>query len=116
MTPSDEQRRALEWFNRLLISLNQNVGDPSDFDSACVKTIRAALSQPEPEVWQPIESAPRDERTFVGYSPSHGISANVRWSNVRKDFDENGFSSLARDWTHWMPLPAPPLALLAGDE
>lgn len=57
--------------------------------------------------WQDISTAPRDGSKFIGYSPSHGIRTGVCWEEKRQDFDL-GFSSLLRDWTHWMPLPPKP--------
>lgn len=64
--------------------------------------------------WLPIESAPRDGTLFIGYSPNMGVRRNVSFNKNRQDFDI-GFSSMIRDWTHWMPqseLPAPPTAHL----
>lgn len=58
--------------------------------------------------WQPIESAPRDGRPFIGYSPANGVLCDVMWSFEREDFDLNGWSCCARDWTHWMPQSKPP--------
>lgn len=66
--------------------------------------------------WQPIETAPKD-----GTEPlvSHGEFASVVW------WDEIGSgwivaaladqSIYAPNPTHWMPLPAPPVALAQGD-
>lgn len=63
--------------------------------------------------WQPIETAPKDGTFFIGYSPTHKVKQNIKWSSKRQDFDLNGWSGLKRDWTHWMPqkpLPPPPIA------
>lgn len=63
--------------------------------------------------WQKIETAPRDGTKFYGYNGQ--VVRDVMWSEKRKDFDVNGYSCLARGYTHWMPqepLPQPP----KGDE
>jgi hypothetical protein len=56
--------------------------------------------------WQPIETAPQDGVRFLGLS----------WDGVIKQgYIAEGWcwaeqSSAAQEFTHWMPLPAPPSA------
>ena len=72
--------------------------------------IRADLCRPEPQGWQPIETAPRDgmlmllrqpygddwSGTFVGF-----------WSKPRECFMYASDRPIA-GLSHWMPLPEPP--------
>lgn len=72
-------------------------------------------SVPEQDSWQPIETAPKDERiigAYFGPDKSFYSAASVmrffQWETMEK--------ALASGWhypvepTHWMPLPPPPEA------
>lgn len=81
--------------------------------------LRDAAAKAAPQ-WQPIETAPKDGRSILLYSPS-GAMVKASWEDV--DFDEFRGVSLY-DWvasgcvfaewemrsqpTHWMPLPPAP--------
>ena len=89
------------------------------------------------EAWQPIETAPKDGRTLLlGYFNSHGKWRTMRgrWYSLDTIVEEWEESDLAGEgwyetvvesddypncwWaepTHWMHLPPPPAAALAGD-
>jgi len=54
--------------------------------------------------WQPIETAPRDQRTIIAYYPVAGTNL-VFWSFAER-YGHETRSSLAP--TLWQPLPAPP--------
>lgn len=83
-------------------------GDESLLDR--VKRIRALCksARAHSDGWRDISTAPKDGTPFIGYSPSHGVKGDVRWSHERQDFDLNGWSSLKRDWTKWQPPLAAP--------
>lgn len=78
--------------------------------------------------WQPIETAPKDgtavlvygDGAFVG-APNTGVREWVQLTeNYGRWFEPNISAHESDDWldgrtvysnlTHWMPLPAPPLA------
>lgn len=61
--------------------------------------------------WKPIESAPRDGTTILGYwAPAVEMGSSAidvtcwlgRWT------DPDDVEAHYNDPTHWMPLPAPP--------
>lgn len=70
------------------------------------------------QVWQPIETAPKDGTSILVAAPG-GVVTEASWSSRDNGwFDAYG---LREDpWegnklhpTHWMPLPEPPPALAA---
>jgi hypothetical protein len=75
--------------------------------------------------WQPIETAPKDGRTILGYSES-GQMLIWRWDTDRyakkpkpywrafSVFGVTGERSMQP--THWMPLPEPPNSALTPPE
>lgn len=73
-------------------------------------------------MWQPIETAPRDGTEFLAYD-AHAKKMDVcEWIDsrsvhiqpVQSDGDygpsEDDFGYHLSAITHWMPLPAPPVA------
>lgn len=76
----------------------------------------APAGVPEPQGWQPIETAPRDEEVFFWVVPKTPEEAFIDTSG-KSIFGTHGphwhrgrlktWSSLSKA-THWMPLPAPP--------
>jgi hypothetical protein len=62
--------------------------------------------------WLPIETAPRDGSAVLGFEKqgNHpGDWSVIRWTGYEFEGDRIG------NPTHWMPLPAPPLAAVRGD-
>lgn len=67
----------------------------------------------EPNVWQPIETAPKDGSQILMFAQPvsapdgrFGIGCFIEWRGEGMLWDWTwGFQP-----THWMPLPAPPLA------
>jgi hypothetical protein len=65
-----------------------------------IKQARAALTQPAPSAWKPMETAPKDGTIFLATEGSAMVTTywhRNQWKAV--------------DWanpTHWMPLPPPP--------
>lgn len=69
--------------------------------------------------WQPIETAPKDERSILVFDSTYGI-VTVKWRHDdcwggvwgKEDYIQDGSiyddALIARDLTHWMPLPDPP--------
>ena len=62
--------------------------------------------------WQPIETAPKDGRTILGWDRLATRAYTMRWGHsvsiyvLREWWGEGG----AERPTHWMPLPKPPAA------
>lgn len=80
----------------------------------------AALARIEAEGWRPIETAPKDGSTIIGWSKYCLEPVTVRWvGNDWQSVWERGRvvssqSDFGTDYetpgplTHWRPLPAPP--------
>lgn len=66
--------------------------------------------------WQPIETAPRDGKSFLAYygmsddSVPHPIVLVVSWSAYVSEFEPDYFigDDLENRPISWQPLPAPP--------
>jgi len=63
-------------------------------------------------MWQPIETAPKNDTCVDIYSAMHGRCTEMRRTVLSKTNifyrpNESGYSCV-RDATHWMPLPPPP--------
>lgn len=78
----------------------------NDF-SALVQESRRTYRASE---WQPIETAPKDGTSILGYRDGFN-RISVWWLfNNRWNCDASYFSRPLLPPTHWMPFPAPPLA------
>jgi hypothetical protein len=78
-----------------------------------------------PSEWQPIETAPKDGTQILCFDVRTG---EIRVAIRKLFFDRSGAYEWFRDdkivpghtWsllpTHWMPLPAPPVAHLAKEQ
>lgn len=56
-----------------------------------------------PSPWRPIQSAPKNGSTFIGFDANIGLVHSSSWHPERKcwvDFETND-----APLTHWMPLP-----------
>lgn len=71
-----------------------------------VEYIRADLCRPEPQGWQPIETAPEEELVYVFGRHECGSP----WWNIGRrygtEWDMIWIGTI--DPTYWMPLPEPP--------
>jgi hypothetical protein len=73
-------------------------------------------------MWQPIETAPRDEVKFLAYDKRDGTMAVCFYWHIvdNKYLSVDGVSGY--EWesniepTHWMPLPKPPEQLTQSPE
>lgn len=69
---------------------------------------------PEPVAWQPIETAPHEERVLLGwvYDGAWFCETGMASHGWRR----NGVSNMSRHGqaTYWMPLPAHPSAPMTG--
>lgn len=84
----------------------------------CIESLKHALA--EATQWRPIETAPTDQRLILFYTPAWLEYAIGQWEPdepggsagwVRFDAG-SGEHSISHEshgeFTHWMPLPAPP--------
>ena len=55
--------------------------------------------------WQPIETAPKDGKRFIAYSPGSGLLFSMHWDGDCFLTDHELWNG---HFTHWMPLPSPP--------
>ena len=72
-----------------------------------------------PQGWQPIESAPKDGTDIILWLPWIGRVRTGRWTMHKRwsaDFGVAYRLPLLGEPTHWMPLPAPPVAQAAQGE
>ncbi len=67
--------------------------------------------------WQEIETAPKDETTFLAaIAVYNNVTNRTTWEYALIFYDEGQFQFFndadtgwyAEDYTHWMPLPDPP--------
>jgi hypothetical protein len=76
----------------------------------------AAASQARRDMWQPIDTAPKDGRTVLLYFGEHDLAFPVIvsgfWDTVQGDW----WKPQWRGATHWQPLPEPPCALATPQE
>jgi hypothetical protein len=75
-------------------------------------TAPAGLNAGRGADWQPIETAPKDRSSFIGYWQRQGRSdceVKTWWCDIDERW-ESPFETASSDSepTHWMPRPAPP--------
>lgn len=96
----------------------------SSIDSA----LRSLADQVEALQWQPIETAPHNERVLVFYTYTNGVGRRIiatyyRAETLESEYEESGYAEpgwyeesyaadtiypIEQEPTHWMPLPPPP--------
>lgn len=75
--------------------------------------------------WQPIETAPKDERAILVFDTDYGVVTakwryDDQWGGVwgSENYIQDGSiyddALIAHKATHWMPLPDPPTATAKG--
>lgn len=52
--------------------------------------------------WQPIATVPHDADVLLGDSSSGIVESGY--------VDHEGYITAGGEWTHWQPLPAPPVS------
>ena len=57
--------------------------------------------------WQPIETAPKDNRLFLAFAPEGCRILIVRGSILTNMMHASAPAHLKFPATHWMPLPEP---------
>jgi hypothetical protein len=61
--------------------------------------------------WQPIETAPKDGTRFLAFYVADEGIYDILWDEglgwVSQDYSIENF--MQSDFTHWMPLPPPPV-------
>lgn len=79
--------------------------------------LAALRSQFANSEWQPIETAPKDGQTILGWSDDFTEPTRFLWACLHQWNDPKdvfGWVEVDGDWstsakvTHWMPLPKPP--------
>lgn len=62
--------------------------------------------------WQPIETAPKDGRSFIGYNPFTEAHEAYWDASAESWVIRTWHTGMEGPWfpglTHWMPLPEPP--------
>jgi hypothetical protein len=65
--------------------------------------------------WQPIETAPKDNKSRLIWCPDNMSIYCVSWVQGDDGYHRQGWHIFGGDWrhhlqsaTHWMPLPEPP--------
>ncbi len=58
--------------------------------------------------WNPIETAPKDGRVFLGYSMKEGLKGMVCLCWLNDSFVEPVTNTKIHYLTHWMSLPKEP--------
>jgi len=57
--------------------------------------------------WHPIETAPKDGRRFIAFSPMYGVTA-AHFDSTSGMINLHSCLYQDAEVTHWMELPAPP--------
>jgi len=87
---------------------SQCAGHADEFSERVYHIASEALQQAEaqtwPEGWQPIETAPKDGTTILGWDTIEHVL--LFWHDGA--WRENALADNPIPPTHWMPLPAPP--------
>mgnify|MGYP000256468638 CR=1 FL=1 len=100
---------AVEALERIAHEEGDNLVTPGPDAFAAMEALEKINSTPNVQVsnttnqWQPIETAPDDNKDFLGYSDGDGQKIMYRISGGFVDLD-----GILTDPTHWMPLPEPP--------
>ncbi len=68
----------------------------------------AVLAGDEARRWQGMESAPKDRRYILAWSPERRMAFQVVWDAEDKEWILIGQGDTAPEVTHWTPIPAPP--------
>ncbi|WP_311269605.1 DUF551 domain-containing protein [Sphingobium sp. WCS2017Hpa-17] len=108
-----------------MVSFIRDRGMEADFRDYCGGWPCRVASLDGDGGWQPIETAPRDGTHFLATAIVRNVKTDARWwetyviwaddetGEIHPDCD-HGWSSID-DYSHWMPLPAPPDAALKGE-
>ncbi len=65
--------------------------------------------------WQPIETAPKDGSVFLGFATKDDKNgfAVIYFDEELEEFCDAVFAEKLFYFTHWTPLPAPPMTDVA---
>lgn len=74
---------------------------------AWLTTLRHALTA-APERWLPIESAPKDGKWLMLYTPHSELPKVAFWWDRKNTWADSENELAGHLYTHWQPLPAPP--------
>lgn len=76
------------------------------------KALAGTAPAPPPHAWQPIETAPKDRTTILGYTPHAAIMVGDVYYDPEQEHWARLPASDARVYpTHWTPLPDPPVVV-----
>lgn len=123
LTASEKAASLIEELEATAERLTQHSNSPLDgllHEAANVlRELTAAPAQPDPlhvanergEGWQPIETAPKTNRSILVWCPERRNIFQVCWGGFDGWLYFGPFThSVYENPTHWMPLPAPPAA------
>lgn len=116
---SDAMREALEkarpFVERARVSyLGIDIG-LSKWNATCdsiLAEIDAALKSSPPDAWRPIDTAPKDEGILLTDARVIGWTQIAAWDEHHQGWQADDSPAIWHRamFTHWMPLPAPPVA------
>jgi hypothetical protein len=124
MSPNDAMKDIERLIDEYARDARAGIGKPRKSRAALLAAIGKLVSSTQPaELWQPIETAPKDGTPILlGFPDSH--SGEGRWmgDSSRNHWGEVGWFEFSDDVlcdrpskpTHWQPLPPPPRSQVQG--
>jgi len=101
-----DENMVMAAFDRLMTATEINAGS---IQVAVREAIAAAPELPDDELWQPIETMPKDGTFFLACNKDDYSCIELLMYKDEILFNLNSLNETdLRHWTHWMPQPEPP--------